>query len=220
MPDTPPTATAEAERTMTSPRSVRFGIHGAPHLATRIITAAGHRPEEVTFVPYDVAEPFRPLRERAVDVMIVKYGLREPDVAVSSPVAFDGRALIVGAGHPLADRDTVSVEEAARYDSFSCPGDFPPYVWDLVVPPYTPSGTPIRRVHPMTTVEGMVEILATTQAVHVSFQSLDAVLPSHIRAVPVHDLPAAPVTLAWLRDVELSPHAAALVADAERSAQR
>ncbi|MFJ5938476.1 LysR substrate-binding domain-containing protein [Streptomyces sp. NPDC093071] len=220
MPDTPPTATLDGAGPRTAARPVRLGIHGAPHLATRIIRAAGHRPEEVEFVPYDVAEPFRPLREGAVDVMIVKYVLREPDIAVGDPVAFDDRALIVGADHPLADRASVSIEEAAPYDSFSCPGDFPPYVWDLVVPPHTPRGTPIRRVHPMTTVEGMVEVLTATRAVHVSFASLEAVLPPHIRAVPVHDLPPAPVALARLRDAELPPPAAALLADAERQARR
>ncbi|MFI0909805.1 LysR substrate-binding domain-containing protein [Streptomyces abikoensis] len=211
MPDSPPTTAPHTTR------PVRFGIHGSPHLAIGIITAAGHSPQEVEFVPYDVAEPFRPLRERALDIMIVKYALAEPDVAVSRPVAHDGRALIVGADHPLADRETVSIEEAAVYDAFRCPGDFPAYVWDEVVPPRTPSGRPIRRVHPMTTVEAMIDLLATTRAVHVSFQSLEASLPSHIKAVPVHDLPPAPVTLAWLRDGELPPQAAALVADAERS---
>ncbi|MEU3828018.1 LysR family transcriptional regulator substrate-binding protein [Streptomyces sp. NPDC029080] len=213
---TEPLLTAPPEAT----RPVRLGIHGAPHLASGIITAAGHDPQDVEFVPYDVAEPFRPLREHTADIMIVKYALREADIALSRPVAFDGRALIVAADHPLADRATVSVEEAARYDAFSCPGDFPPYVWDEVVPPSTPAGTPVRRVHPMTTVEGMVGILSTTRAVHLSFRSLEAILPPHIRAVPVHDLPPAPVTLAWLRDAPLHPKAAALVADAERGAER
>ncbi|MEV7293568.1 LysR substrate-binding domain-containing protein [Streptomyces microflavus] len=212
MPDALPIATARA-------RAVRLGFHGAPNLAARIVTAAGHHLRDVEFVPYDVADPFGPLREHAMDMVIVKYDPREPDIAVSRPVAFDGRALIVGAHHPLADRDTVSIEEAAHYDSFSCPGDFPPYVWDEVVPPRTPSGAPIRRLHPMTSVEGMIRILATTQAVHVSFQSLDAVLPPHIRALPVHDLPPAPVALARLRDLELPPRATALLADAERGAR-
>lgn len=218
MPDPLPTAASTAVPDATRP--VRLGIHGSPHLATRVLAAAGHSPHDVEFVPYDVAEPFRPLRDRALDIMIVKYGLREPDITLSRPVAFDRRALIVGADHPLADRDTVSVEEAARYDCFRCPGDFPPYVWDRVVPPYTPSGARIRRVHRMTTVEAMIDTLAAGRAVHVSFQSLDAILPPHIRAVPVHDLPPAPVSLAWLRDTDLSSQAAALVADAERGAER
>ncbi|TPQ18652.1 LysR family transcriptional regulator [Streptomyces sporangiiformans] len=201
-------------------RPVRLGVHGSSHLASRVITAAGHSSHEVEFVPYEVAEPFRPLRARALDVMIVKYAVQEPDIVVSRPVAFDGRALIVGKEHPLADRDTVSIEEAARYDCFRCPGDFPPYVWDRVVPPHTPSGTPLRRIHRMTTVKAMVGVLAAGQAVHVSFQSLGAMLPPHIRAVPIHDLPPAPVSLAWLRDVDLLPRAAILVADAERSAEQ
>lgn len=220
MPNTPPTATVGRAGTRTASRPVRLGIHGAPHLATRIITAAGLRPDEVEFVPYDVAEPFRPLRDGNVDAMIVKYGLQEPDIAVGDPVAFDDRALIVGADHPLADLTSVSIEEAARYDSFACPGNFPSYIWDLVVPPHTPHGAPIRRVHPMTTVEGMVEIVTTTRAAHVSFASLEAVLPPHVRAVPIHDLPPAPVALARLRDTELPPSAAALLADVERKARR
>lgn len=203
----------------TSTRTIRFGVHGWSHPAERIITAAGHGLEEVEFRHYDVVEPFRLLRGGDLDVMIVKYTLREPDVVYSKPVAFDGRAVIVSADHPLASRDTVSVEEVAGYDAFQCPEGFPPYVWDEVVPPTTPGGTPIRRVHPMTTVEAMVAILAGTNAVHVSFQSLDPVVPPHIRVVPVHDLPAAPVSLAWLRGTELSGAAVALIADAERRGQ-
>ncbi|MPY58098.1 substrate-binding domain-containing protein [Streptomyces spongiae] len=218
MPDPLPTAVPTTVPGATRP--VRLGIHGSPHLATRVLASAGHGPHEVELVPYDVAEPFRPLRDRTLDIMIVKYGLREPDIAFSRPVAFDHRALIVGTNHPLADRDMVSVEEAAGYDCFGCPGDFPPYVWDKVVPPRTPSGTRMRRVHRMTTVEAMIDTLAAGRAVHLSFQSLDAILPPHIKALPVRDLPPAPVHLAWLRDTDLSSQAAALVSDAERSAGR
>jgi DNA-binding transcriptional LysR family regulator len=203
-----------------STRTIRFGVHGSSHLAEQIITAAGHGLERVEFRHYDVVEPFRLLRGGDLDVMIVKYTLREPDVVYSRPVAFDGRAVIVSADHPLAARDAVSVEEVTAYDAFQCPEGFPPYVWDEVVPPATPAGTPIRRVHPMTTIEAMVAILAGTDAVHVSFRSLDPVVPPHIRVVPVHDLPAAPVALAWLRGTELSAEAVALIRDAERCGER
>ena len=202
-----------------SPRPLRLGVHGSAHLAERIVAAA-QRPQEWEFVPYDAADPFGPLRDRSLDLMIVKYGLREPDIAVSRPVAHDGRALIVGAHHPFADRATVSVEEAARYDAFDRPGDFPPYVWDEVVPPSTPAGTSIRRVHALTTVEAMVAVLVSTQAVHLSFRSLDAIVPPQVRVIPIHDLPPAPVRLAWLRDAELPPGAADFVADAEHGAAR
>ncbi|MFE4516159.1 LysR family transcriptional regulator substrate-binding protein [Kitasatospora sp. NPDC056783] len=200
-------------------RPIRFGIHGSPHLAESIIAAAGTDRATIELVPYDVREPFRPLREGAMDLMIVKYDLYEPDIAAGATVAHDPRAVIVGAHHPLAGRPSVSIEETTAYEAFSCPGDFPPYVWDLMVPPRTPAGTPIRRVHPMTTVEAMAAVLAETRAVHLSVRSLEDIVPPNIRVVPIHDLPAAPVTLAWLRGAELSPEAAAFVAAAERSAK-
>jgi DNA-binding transcriptional LysR family regulator len=199
---------------------IRLGIHGSAQLATSIVTGAGYRLDEVEFRQYDVADPFAPLREGEQDVMIVKYGLREPDLACSEPVAFDGRAVVVGADHPLAGRDLVSIEEIADYEGFRCPGVFPAYVWDQVVPPVTPGGRPVRRVHELTTVPAMVGVLATSSAVHLSFQSLAAVVPAHIRVIPVRDLPPAPVSLAWRRDEPLPAAVGDLIDAAERAARR
>ncbi|MET9882647.1 LysR substrate-binding domain-containing protein [Streptomyces sp. NPDC006430] len=199
---------------------VRLGVHGSAHLASRLVSAAGHAQESVEYVPYDVTEPFAPLRAGRMDIMIVKYDPREADIALSEPVGFDGRAVLVGAHHPLAGRAAVSIEEVAKYEAFRCPGEFPPHVWDLVVPPRTPRGRAVRRVHPMTTLTAMTRLLRSTSAVHVSFQSLEAVVPPDIEVVPVHDLPPSPVTFAWLRDIEPPAHVRQFVADAERAAQR
>ncbi|MFH0180594.1 LysR substrate-binding domain-containing protein [Streptomyces cacaoi] len=204
----------------TTLRPIRLGVHGSPGLASRIVAAAGHAPESVEYVPYDVTEPFEPLRAGRMDIMIVKYDPMEPDIALSAPVAHDGRAVLVGSHHPLADRASVSVEEAAAYEGFQCPGDFPPHVWDLVVPPRTPLGRTIRRIHPMTSMAALADRLRSTAALHVSFRSLDAVVPPDIKVVPVHDLSPAPVTLAWLRDARLAEHVPRFVADAERAARR
>lgn len=201
-------------------RPIRLGVHGSAQPASRIVSAAGHPPESVEYVPYDVTEPFEPLRAGRVDIMIVKYDPLEPDIAVSAPVAYDGRAVLVGSHHPLADRASVSVEEVAPYESFRCPGSFPVRVWDLVVPPRTPRGLPIRRIHPMTTMAALAALLRDTHAVHVSFQSLDAVVPPDIKVVPVHDLEPAPVTLGRLRAAGLPGHVERFVADAERAAAR
>lgn len=198
-------------------RPIRIGVHGSPRLAERIVEATGRGRDAVEFLPYDVVEPFRPLRDGTVHMMIVKYELREPDIICSAPVAFDDRAVIVSADHPLAGRDRVSVEELAGFDAFQCPGGFPSYVWDKVVPPETPGGKQIRRVHPMTTVEAMTAILAKTNAVHVSFGSLAEIAPPHIRVVPVHDIPPAPVSFAWLRGATLPRNAATFITDAEGS---
>ncbi|MFC7883472.1 substrate-binding domain-containing protein [Streptomyces sp. NPDC057376] len=204
----------------TEARRLRFGVHGSYQLATNLLAAVRHDPEQVTFVPYDVREPFAGLRAGDIDVMIVKYALQEPDVAFSATVAFDGRAVIVAEDHPLAAREAVSVEEVADYDAFDRPGTFPPYVWDQVVPPTTPLGRPIRRVPRMTTMEETAAILRRTRAVHLSFRSLAAAALPGITVVPVHDLPPAPVSLAWLRNRKLPASVREFITEAERSAQR
>lgn len=110
----------------TALRPVRLGVHGSTHLASRLVAAAGHPPTAVEYVPYEVTEPFGPLRAGRADIMIVKYDPLEPDIAVSGPVGFDGRAVLVADHHPLAGRTSVSVEEVAQYEGFRCPGDFRP----------------------------------------------------------------------------------------------
>ncbi|WP_405392155.1 LysR substrate-binding domain-containing protein [Streptomyces sp. NBC_01102] len=204
----------------TAVRPLRIGVHGSPHQARQIVAAAGYEEKQVSYLPYDVREPFRLLRTGELDVMLVKFGLREPDIATSAAVALDGRAALVRAGHALAGRESVSVEDITAYDAFRCPGDFPPYVWDQVVPPRTPLGAPLRRVHPMGTVADMVAILEGSDSVHLSFRSLEGIVPPGIKVVPVPDLPPAPISLARLRDTRPAPDLAAFLAAAERSAAR
>ncbi|MFG2592609.1 DUF6182 family protein [Streptomyces sp. NPDC048438] len=201
-------------------RPLRIGVHGSPHQARQIVAAAGYEEERVSYVPYDVREPFRLLRAGELDFVLVKFALDEPDIVTSRTVALDGRAVLVRTGHPLAGHESVSIEDITAYDAFRCPGDFPPYVWDQVVPPRTPGGAPIRRVHPMGSVADMVEILGGSDALHLSFRSLEAIVPPGIRVVPVPDLPPAPVSLARLRHTPPPPEVAAFLAAAERSAGR
>lgn len=189
-------------------------------MTTRTPAAAGHPRSSVEYVPYEVSEPFTLLRAGATDLMLVKYDPRDPDIELSEPVAWDGRAVLVGAHHPLAAQESVSLEQVADHEGFRCPGDFPPHVWDLVVPPHTRTGRALSRTHTMTTVPALLEVLRSTLAVHLSFQSLDAALPPGIKAVPVHDLPPAPVTLAWLRGTRLPERVRRFVGDAERAARR
>ncbi|MEW2625228.1 LysR family transcriptional regulator substrate-binding protein [Streptomyces sp. NPDC048106] len=198
--------------------AVRLGIHETPGIAHGVIARAGLHPRDFELVPYDIRDPFRPLRTGQVDVMIVKYGLREDDITVGLPVDFDERAVLMDAEHPLAGRASLSIEDVAAYPVFERPEGFPSYVWDLIVPPRSPAGAPIRRVHPLTTVPALVHTLTTTQAVHVSFRSVEAALPPRIRAVPLHDVPSAPISLAWPSGRELPGPVRAFLTAAEAGA--
>jgi DNA-binding transcriptional LysR family regulator len=183
---------------MTEP--LRFGYHGSTEVPTAIVRAAGCRDDEVELSEYAVADPFRRLRAGDLDLMIVKFTVREPDITCSGVLATDPRAAIVGANHPLAARVSVSIEELADFDAFHCPGSMPPYVWDEVVPPVTPAGRPIHRRHHLTTTASMIDLVSHAGAVHVSLLSLADIAPPTVRVVPIDDLPPAPVAVAWVAE--------------------
>jgi DNA-binding transcriptional LysR family regulator len=179
---------------------LRLGYHGSTELPNALVHAAGLAPGRVELVEYDVRDPFAPLRADRVDVMISKFGHREPDLCYGRPVAVDPRAVVVGLGHPLADRATASVEDVADYVCFDRPGHMPEAVWDQLVPHVTPGGRPIRRGRPVTTVPDLMRLVATGAAVHLTVLSIGDVAPPTVRVLPVPDLPPAPVNLAWRPD--------------------
>jgi DNA-binding transcriptional LysR family regulator len=193
------------------PPVIRLGYHGSLLLPTRIAATAG-LPEWTELRRYDLIDPFRALRAGELDVMIVTFAVNEPGLRYSAVLGTEDRAALVGAGHPLARRDAVSIEELADFDTFGRPGAFPAAVWDEVVPPVTPAGRPMRRVHDMASTAAMMKLVADGRAVHISLRSLADVAPLTVRVVPIHDLPAAPVALAWCRDLE---HIRAFVGGAE-----
>lgn len=177
---------------------IRFGYHGSLDAARALVRVAGANPDHgFEFTQYELTNPFRMLRNDELDVMIAKFAMREPDLSAGPCLAHDARAALLGASHPLADQTSLSIEQLAAFPAFHRPGRMPGYVWDLVVPRHSPAGRPIRRMHPSTTVEQMVSVLRSTEAVHMSLASLADVTPPDIRVIPIEDLPAAPVMLTW-----------------------
>ncbi|MFD8389122.1 LysR substrate-binding domain-containing protein [Streptomyces sp. NPDC059680] len=210
------------EQTLTAAdsRTVRFGYHGSTEVAARIIRLAGREEADVQLIEYDIADPFRGVRAGELDVMIVKFGINESDLVSSRVLTEDARAVVVGSGHPLAARESVSIEELADYDAFAPPGSFPAYVWDDVVPPRTPAGRPIRRNRRVRTIPEMMRMVAAGDAIHISLISLADLAPPGIKVVPIHDLPPVPVTLAWRRGAEVHDHIREFITTAEAEASR
>lgn len=196
-------------------RPLRLGVFDASDLARSILAGTGRDESEVRWIRYDVRDPFLGLRTDAMDLVMARYEVHEPGVRSSGPVAWDGRAAVFGAQHPLAGRARVTLDELAGFDAFQCPEGFPASVWDRIVPPCAPSGRPISRVHRPSSVPAMVDLLRTTNAVHLSFASVASILPPDVRGAPIDDLPPAPVVLVWSGERPLPETAAAFVADAE-----
>ncbi|QQQ79539.1 LysR family transcriptional regulator [Saccharothrix sp. 6-C] len=192
---------------------VRLGYHGSRTPTERVVRAAGRSPDEVDLVVYDIADPFAALRAGEVDLMVVKFRIDEPDLVLGPTLVSDGRAAVLAAGHPLAARPSLSVEDLVDEELFAAPGRLPGYVWDQVVPPVTPSGRPLRRVHRVLTVAEMMRLVAGSSAVHLSVVSLADLAPPEVAVVPVSDLSPAPVALAW-RATGTPAEALAFAADA------
>jgi len=179
------------------PEPIRLGYHGSRQVVEDILDKLGK--PDVTLTEYPVADPFGPLRRGEQDVIVVKFGLNEPDLEHSETLGTDPRAAVVSNHHPLAGRDSISIEELAGSESFRAPGRMPDYVWDQVVPPRTPAGRPIHRIHAWATVPELISLIVDAGAVHLSLISLADVAPPSVTVIPIHDLPPAPVFLGWRR---------------------
>ena len=184
---------------------LRLGYHGSLYLPQAVARVVGMA---VELVEYDVNDPFTPLRAGRTNLMITKFPPTEPDLGYTAPIAADARAVVVAAGHPLAARAAVSVEDVADYPVFHRPAGMPAQVWDRMVPAHTPKGRPIRRQFEFTTVAELMRVVASGAAMHLTVLSIADVAPPTVQVLPVLDLPPATVHLAylaaaprWLRDL-------------------
>ncbi|MEU5950689.1 LysR substrate-binding domain-containing protein [Streptomyces sp. NPDC047525] len=202
MPDHPPTPLLTHPVLSASvPRAslVRLGHTGSADIVTRILRLARRDASTVRITEYDITDPFWLLRAGELDVMVAKFGVREPDLVSSRVLTQDARAAVVGAHHPLARCSSVSVEDVADFPVLDRPDLFPAEIWDEVVPRHTPSGLPLRRAYRLTGVPELMRLLTASTAVHLSVLSVADVAPPTVRVLPVHDLPPASVTLVWRR---------------------
>jgi DNA-binding transcriptional LysR family regulator len=100
--------------------TLRLGIFsaaaGGPHLV-EIIRAfeALHSSSAVEVVQMSWDDPFERLREGDVDLMATWLPLEQRDLVVGPVLTEQPRELAVAPDHPLADRDSVDVEELAGY---------------------------------------------------------------------------------------------------------
>jgi DNA-binding transcriptional LysR family regulator len=200
-------------------RPFRLGFLGSPEAATRIAAAVRAAVDglAVDLVEARMAEPFAPLRAGAVDALVIRFRIVEPDLVVGPVLYTEDRVLAVGAGHPLARRDAVDSEDIADYEVFERPGDFPADVYDQLVPRWSVSGRRIRRTHRTESVAGMLALVAGGAAVHPTLGSMRAHdANGAVRYVPIRDLPSAPVAITW-RGANTDARVPAFVATAARA---
>ncbi|BCY11446.1 LysR family transcriptional regulator [Actinoplanes sp. L3-i22] len=111
------------------------------------------------------ADPFGGLRAGRVDVALLWLPVREPDLTAGPPLHTEKLVLAVAAGHPLAGRERVTMEDLGDVAVVDLEGPVPAYVWHEHTPLTTPAGRPIRRGPAVTTVEEALTAVAGGQVV-------------------------------------------------------
>jgi DNA-binding transcriptional LysR family regulator len=177
-----------------------FPSSGGPKLS-EIIDLFERRYPAATVAIRDLRfeDPLGPLRRGEIDVMACRLPIDQPDLTVGPILASDERILAVATDHPLAAHDSVSIEDLAGYEAHDAGGQLPEEYLDTLVPPYTPSGRPIRRRHigsPSAT--QLLAIVARGEIVHPTI----CTFPEHFRHpmvtfVPIRDLPPMKAGLVW-----------------------
>jgi DNA-binding transcriptional LysR family regulator len=98
---------------------------------------------EVCEVP--LGDPYGQLRRGEFDVQLSEFPVREEDLGGGPLLLAEDRVLALPAAHPLAARETVTLEDLAAVPLLTIAGEVPDYWLEHHVPARTPSGRPIER---------------------------------------------------------------------------
>ena len=104
----------------------------------------------------------------------------------------------VAVSHPLARRQTVSVEDLAGQPAARPPVAFPPALWEALVPANTPSGKPIPQTHDARSLHEIWALVARGLIIHPTVASTAQLLRrDDIVLVPITGLPPIQLGLIW-----------------------
>jgi DNA-binding transcriptional LysR family regulator len=154
------------ERSNTAARALegtlRLGLFsgpaGGPRLVEIIRAFETLHPEcNVEVVQASWADPFARLRDNEVELMASWLPLDQPDLVVGPTLTSQPRVVAVARDHPLANRDSVDVEELADHRVLRFDG-LPKELHDTIVPFRTPSGRPIPHARAPTGDQALLDL--------------------------------------------------------------
>ncbi|TVL92232.1 LysR family transcriptional regulator [Streptomyces sp. SAJ15] len=121
---------------------------------------AGHPGLDVEICEVPLADPYGPLRKGDFDIQLIELPVREPDLGEGPALLTEERVLAVAAGHPLAARRRVSLEELAEVPLLTVEGELPEYRREHHGPARTPNGRPIPRGPGITSLQEALMLVA------------------------------------------------------------
>jgi DNA-binding transcriptional LysR family regulator len=180
---------------------LRLGVFiapsGGPRLPEILSRFEDRYPDcRIVLIEQDYRDPLGPIRGGEVDMMAMRFPVRQPDLTVGPVLATDTRALAVADDHPLASRPFVTVEDLADYVVAEVE-TLPPELLTAFTPSVTPSGRPIPHRKVTGTLDNLA-LVARGEIVHATVTSLpNYVNYPGITYVPISDLPPSQSGLVW-----------------------
>ncbi len=151
----------------------------------------------------EVDDPCRPLRDNDVDLLLTQLPVTEPGITTGPVVIVEPRVLAVSAGHPLARKDAVSLEDLAT-DRIFRPAGSPPQQWLENAQPWTtPSGQPIERGPAVRSFQELMTLIAAGQGICTVAAHNTRYHPRpDIAFIPMTDAPPFEFGLVWRTNAE------------------
>ncbi|WP_214325638.1 LysR family transcriptional regulator [Nonomuraea sediminis] len=192
-------AVTEARR---SARGLRIGFLGAYSEALSPVLAAYRGPVELAEIHW--GDLFGPLRRGEVDVQVTLWPVEQPDLAAVTVPGESARVLAIARAHPLARRESVSLEDLAGLPIVQPHAGVPAELRATFWPPATtPSGRPIP---PGPVAASHHEMLAHVADGRCGFVTCTTLVEHYghprVTYVPVTGMPPARAALCWLRSAE------------------
>jgi DNA-binding transcriptional LysR family regulator len=157
-----------------------------------------HPGADVTFIETDPERSYIDhLRDGSLDMLVARLPLTDPDITVGPVLSCEQRVLLVSTDDPLAQRQSVSVEDLANRPVSDVMG-LPREMMDTFIPPVTPSGRRLRRIGNRN-LEEVVMRVALGEQVHLTVATiLDFINHPGVTTVPIADMPPSQTALVWL----------------------
>ncbi len=167
----------------------------------RLFTAR-HPDCSVQVTETSIGDPTVPLRRGDFDLVALDLPVDQPDLVIGPILRRDERLIGVATDHPLAERDTVSLEDIAEFETHDGGGSQPAEKIDAWSPPRTPTGRPIHRRHLTNpTFSQIFALVAAGEIVHFASDPLFLTYPG-VAYRPITDMPPIESALTWLASAE------------------
>jgi DNA-binding transcriptional LysR family regulator len=195
----------EANREIAGP--LRLGLDGPSsggQALPEIISlfSARHPDCTIQVTETGIGDPTAPLRRGEFDLIALDLPVDQPDLIIGPVLRRDTRLIGLATQHPLAQRESLVLEDIADYQTHDGGGDQPPEKIDAWSPPRTPSGRPIRRRHLNSpSFSQIFALVAAGEIVHFASNPLFLTYPG-VTYRPITDMPPIESALAWLASEE------------------